>query len=414
MLYVPVLLNYLDVERYGIWVTIVSVTTWIGFFDIGIGMGLKNQLSKALAKGNIELAKEYISTTYIVFSIIFLSVLIIILAINPFLNWADFLNAPFEMEEELTILISIVLSSFCIRFILQTITQVAQSMQKVAISNMFNPISNLICLIIIYSLTKTTNHQSLIVFGSILSITPIFIYVIGSIIFFRQLSLDLSPSLKYLNFKHVKVLLNLGVQFFIVHIAILILTQSSLILISNLYGPQYVTEYNIAFKYFAIIYMIYSIIIKIFWPAFTEAWVKTDVEWIKKSINKLLYLWFFLCALGIFMYFISDLFYSIWIGKEIIISKKLSFFMLLYNLLLSFGGIFSTFLSAINKLRVQLISYIIGGILFYPLVIIFNHYTNIGFIGVLISMIISSIYYLIAPMQYYLVINNKANGIWNK
>lgn len=414
LLYVPVTLDYLGVEKYGIWVTIISITTWIGFFDVGLGMGLKNQLSKALAQNDIKLAKEYISTTYAIFVLIFFSLIILIQFISPQINWVKFLNVPKELEKEITLLIIIVLTVFCIRFILQIIVQIFQSLQKVALSNLFNPLSNLIGLIIIFILTKFTIKESLLVFGTIISIIPIIVYFTGSFIFYKSIPINISPNYKFVNFKHTRVLLSLGVQFFIIQISILVLTQSSLILISNLYGPEYVTEYNIAFKYFAIIYMIYSIIIKTFWPAFTEAWIKKEIYWIRKTIKYLIFLWIFLCFLGVFMYLISNNFYAFWIGKEIEISKKLSFFMLLYNLLLTFGGIFSVFLSSINKLRLQLYSYIIGAILFFPLVFIFNKYTSLESIGIIAAMIISSFFYLIAPIQYYFIINKKAKGIWNK
>ena len=52
MLYVPLFLECLDKTRYGIWVTIMSLVNWIGFFDIGIGQGLRNLLAKSLAEEN--------------------------------------------------------------------------------------------------------------------------------------------------------------------------------------------------------------------------------------------------------------------------------------------------------------------------------------------------------------------------
>ena len=49
MLYVPVILGYLGTGLYGIWATILNVISWVNYFDIGIGNGLRNKLSAALA-----------------------------------------------------------------------------------------------------------------------------------------------------------------------------------------------------------------------------------------------------------------------------------------------------------------------------------------------------------------------------
>lgn len=60
MLYVPLFLECLDKTRYGIWVTIMSLVNWIGFFDIGIGQGLRNLLAKSLAEENYIEAKKVV------------------------------------------------------------------------------------------------------------------------------------------------------------------------------------------------------------------------------------------------------------------------------------------------------------------------------------------------------------------
>ncbi|HEE9872888.1 TPA: polysaccharide biosynthesis protein, partial [Citrobacter braakii] len=44
----PIALNYLGIGYYGVWVVIFSVVSWIYNFDVGVGLGLKNKLNKAL------------------------------------------------------------------------------------------------------------------------------------------------------------------------------------------------------------------------------------------------------------------------------------------------------------------------------------------------------------------------------
>src|SRR5512135_2482246 len=61
---VPLTLHYLEKERYGIWLTLASLMGWFGFFDIGIGNGLRNKLSEALANNDTRQAKIYVSTSY--------------------------------------------------------------------------------------------------------------------------------------------------------------------------------------------------------------------------------------------------------------------------------------------------------------------------------------------------------------
>ena len=46
---VPISIDYLDVEQYGIWLTLSSVVAWLSFFDVGLGHGFRNRFTEAKA-----------------------------------------------------------------------------------------------------------------------------------------------------------------------------------------------------------------------------------------------------------------------------------------------------------------------------------------------------------------------------
>ena len=58
LLIVPVTINYLDNEVYGIWMTISSMLFWIGFFDIGLGNGMRNYLTEAISIGDYKRSRK--------------------------------------------------------------------------------------------------------------------------------------------------------------------------------------------------------------------------------------------------------------------------------------------------------------------------------------------------------------------
>src|SRR5665647_1530201 len=124
---VPLTIHYVNPTQYGIWLTLSSIIAWFSFFDIGFGNGLRNKFAEALAKGEEELARIYVSTTYAILCIIIGIVLILFLCINPFINWAKILNTTQEMAGELSILAGIVFIFFCLRFIFQLVTTVSVS-----------------------------------------------------------------------------------------------------------------------------------------------------------------------------------------------------------------------------------------------------------------------------------------------
>ena len=77
LIYTPMLLAFLGDEKYGLWATLLSIINWINYFDVGIGNGLRNLLSKEIASKDYDEAQKSVSTAYIVLSGISLVVLIL-------------------------------------------------------------------------------------------------------------------------------------------------------------------------------------------------------------------------------------------------------------------------------------------------------------------------------------------------
>lgn len=417
-LMIRVTLNYLDQTSYGIWLTVASFLTWFTFFEIGLGSGLQNKLAEALALKDYKLAKIYVSSTYAILTVIIFIVAVIFFIANFFIDWTIILNTDSDMLKELTSMTFIVFGFFFLTFVIKLISIVLTADQRSAIANSFGPIGNLIALICIYILTKTT-EGSLIYIAWVLSIAPVLVLIGASFYFYRGRYRKIAPSLKYIDLTSAKGLLNLGAKFFFIQISTLILFQSSNIIIAQFFGPSEVTPYNIAYKLFSVILMLFTIIISPFRSAFTEAWVIKDIIWIKKTITNLLYVWVGMFFLAIFLFLISDFFFDFWIGEEkmksMVISNKLKLSLLISFLLLTFGGIFNMFINGVGKVSVQMYAHVIGAILFLPISFFFIKYLHWGLESVVIATTISFFYYpIIAPYHYYKLIKNKANGIWDK
>ena len=173
---IRVTLNYLDQTSYGIWLTVASFLTWFTFFEIGLGSGLQNKLAEALALKDYKLAKIYVSSTYAILTVIIFIVAVIFFIANFFIDWTIILNTDSDMLKELTSMTFIVFGFFFLTFVIKLISIVLTADQRSAIANSFGPIGNLIALICIYILTKTT-EGSLIYIAWVLSIAPVLVLI---------------------------------------------------------------------------------------------------------------------------------------------------------------------------------------------------------------------------------------------
>ncbi|MBN1187517.1 MAG: LPS biosynthesis flippase [Bacteroidales bacterium] len=412
LILVPLTIDYVNPTRYGIWLTLSSIIGWFGFFDIGFGNGMRNKFAEAVANSEHELARIYVSTTYAILSIIIGTVLIIFLFINPFLNWSKILNTPVDMSGELSILALIVFTFFCIQFILQLITTILTANQEPAKASFFNLLGSIFSLSVIFILTKTTKGN-LIYLGTTLGLSPVLVLAASSLWYFNHEYKKYAPSIRYVKFSYARDLMTLGFKFFIIQVASIVIYQTSNIIIAQLFGPTQVTPFNIAYKYFGVITIGFGIVMIPFWSAFTEAWTKKDVIWIKNTIRKLIQLWGLVSIVTLLMLIIANLVYKLWVGKEIIVPLSISIVMAGYVILNAWCAIFSHFLNGVGKIKLQLFSGAFGAIVNIPLSIFLGK--HIGIHGVILSTtFLAAISAIWSPIQYVKLINNKATGIWNK
>lgn len=409
---VPLTIHYINPTQYGIWLTLSSIVGWLAFFDIGFGSGLRNRFAEAIAKGEHELARIYLSTTYAILSIIVVALLIIFFCVNPFLNWSKILNSPSGMAAELSTLALLIFVFFCLQFVLQLITTIITANQQPAKASFFNFLGSLLSLAVIFVLTKTTSGN-LIYLGLSLGAVPVVVLIASSIWFYSHEYKRYAPAYKYVKFSYARNLMSLGLKFFIIQIAAIIFYETSNLIIIQLFGPAEVTSYNIAYKYFSIIPMAMGIVMTPFWSAFTEAWVKKDTAWIESTMKKLRMLWFLITIAALLMLLFSDFVYVLWVGKKIIVPISVSATIAFYVVINAWNGIYSQFLNGVGKIKIQLYFALAGSLVNIPLAIFLGK--TLGIYGVVLSTaIISVMAAIISPIQYNKIINNRATGVWAK
>jgi O-antigen/teichoic acid export membrane protein len=105
--------------------------------------------------------------------------------------------------------------------------------------------------------------------------------------------------------------MSLGVQFFIINISVLIMLNTDNIVITQLLGPEKVTVFNVTYKLFTMISMVYIIIVTPLWSAYTDAYTKGDFEWIKSTLKVTKGVWLALSGLTLVVLFISPWFFKL-------------------------------------------------------------------------------------------------------
>jgi O-antigen/teichoic acid export membrane protein len=398
LLLVPLTLHYVSSETYGIWLAISSMVAWFSFFDIGINNGLKNRLAEALAREDIPLAKRYVSTTYALLILIFIPLMVILLVVAPMLDWYSILNLQQEAVSGLLASVCIVITYFCINFILSTVNVVMTADQRPADAAFRTLVQQVLTLAVIYILTLTTKG-SLVNFCLALCACPIIVVGVFNLTLFFGRYKRIAPSLRDVDFSTAPDLFKLGIQFFIIQIAGVIQYQMTNFLIIRYFGATEVTEYNIAYKYFNIPYMFWMTMLTPVWAAVTDAIAKNDYPWVKGAVKKYLLLFLVFLAGTLLMLVLSQPLYRLWVGDSVIVPFQVSLWVMVFNLAMMFGSIFVNVLNGAGILRVQAIACIISPFVFLGFCFLFIR-MGWGVKSILIASILANFNGLLfAPVQ---------------
>jgi len=414
LLVVPLTIGYVSSELYGIWLTLASIIHWVHYMDVGFTLGLKNKLAEALANKDYDRGKSLVSTTYFLMVVIFVPVCILLLYLVPHIDWARLLNVNPMYSSDIVETISVLVILISVQMIINVFSTVVAAYQKVALSSSFAVIGQAISLIVIIVLKQFCNPQ-LVYLAFAFTLMPILVTILFSFAYYRYKFAAVSPSLKWIRLKFVKDLWSLGAKFFIIQIQVIVLYQTTNILISNIEGPDAVTEYNIAYKLLNVIIMICTLILSPLWPAFTDAYTKNDFTWMNKIYNKISRFYIVLIFTVICIVLLSPYIIQVWIGNEVKVSYILTACIGLYTILHSWSQMQVLLINGIGAVKLQTYVTMIGLVLHIPLSLFLGRQIGWGSVGVVISMsVIAIIYSTFFTIQIRKILSQKAKGIWIK
>jgi O-antigen/teichoic acid export membrane protein len=389
---IPLTLGLLDEYKFGVWITLFNVLSWISIFDIGIGNGLRNKYTECIAQNNISDAKKYVSTAY--FLVTGISFILMGIFLIPWLliNWSFIFNVSNSLSLELFYLVGITFFATCVQFVLKLITILLVANHEPYISTLINLISNVIIYLTLLYFNKILNG-SLVQVGVIFVSIPLVVYSLFSFGLFKNRFKLTAPSIKFFDKRKVKSLFSLGIQFFIIQIAVIVIFSTDSMIITHVLTPKDVTSYNIVFRYFGIVTMAAGIIMTPFWSSYTDAASKNDYKWIKSVINKQIKAMIYVFIILLALILLSRWIIPIWLQKTISLSPILVIGMAGFVMISIWNNIFSFLLNGLSITKVQTYTSIIGILVNIPLSYFLAKVLGNG--GVIIGTVISLSFFAI-------------------
>lgn len=412
LIMVPITLDYLDTENYGVWMAMTSVLYSFSFFDIGLGNGMRNYMAEALSAGDKEMARSYFSTAMFILTGLAFLIAVVVIPLVHILDINTLLNIKSVGNRELIMIFSMAVFFTLIQFVAKNIGMAYIAMQQYVVNDFIIFIGNVLSVIAVFILTKTTESNLAYVVAAFTGI-PALAFCAAAVPLLHKHPY-LKPRFNSINTDVVRKVVGKGLGFFTIQItSCLVVFGGANVFISHYCGPEQVTIYNISFKLFNLLIIAYTIILSPLWNAYTDALVKNDYEWIGRAYRRSARMLMLSVMAGLVLLAVSDFFFIKWVGSTVTIPFEVSVCVLLYVCSFNFTNCSSYLLNGFNKIRIQIVSSILLTVIY--LVVITTVTGKYGVIGISLSM--AAVFIVEGCLYAYqarLLITKRAKGIWNK
>lgn len=396
----PIMIKYLGAEQFGIWATMLTLITWVMLFDLGIGNGLKNKVSESLAQDNPEQAASYISTAYGLIGFISFALFTLFLLACIWLPWQTIFNTQSISEDDLKNVVIILSFFIFFNFWISLVNQIYHGLQKSSVVVLGQFVSNTFALVFVFLLYQFAESSMLFM-----------VWAYGVAIVMANMALSffvfkshraLMPTRQGFDINKIRPLLSLGIKFFIIQLAVLVVFMTDKILITQLLGPEHVTTYEVLFKLFSVFTVIHGLILAPLWPAYSDAYQRGDLDWIRANIKQQIKIAMVLFIGAFILAILGPIIVKLWIGGKVFATYTLYYLFALFIAFSVWSNVFAYFVNATNQLGVQLYTSIIAAIINIPLSIFFVAKLDLDLEGIIMATIVSvSIFALLGPIQVF-------------
>jgi O-antigen/teichoic acid export membrane protein len=393
----PLAVRYLGAERYGVWATVTTTVVWINLLDLGIANTLTNHISAAYALDDRVSAASYLTNALFVTVGIAGSVGVVFAFVCPGINWIRLFNVHADVSAaELRHTVAAAVALMLLGLPCNLAGKVLAGYQELYRN------SCAICAGTVASVIGLAAGIMLRVSMPVLLLMSLgclplanVATLVSVVIWYKPWLL---PRLSLVRRSAVRELLNSGSPFFLIQIAAAVVFSSDNLIVSHYLGAAEVTPYRVTWRLVGLAALLQSLIFPALWPAYTEAHVKGDYNWIRRTFALTMK---GTIALNLFCVISLVLFgralIRIWAGPAAVPSLPLLMAMGIWAVVSGFMSVESCLLAALNRTRQQAVLSIIAAAMNIALSLLLVR--HLGSLGVIAGTIISYMVVLVVPQS---------------
>lgn len=284
LLLVPLTVPYLGTERYGIWMTLLSLAALLGITNLGMGNALITLIARTDATADEEEAGRYVSTALVLFGAIAISLGLVGAAVLPFVPWTSLFNVPAgALADEGGRAAVALLIVFLLTIPVGIVGQIRLGYQEGYVTAWLDATASMLGVVGVA--TGIALGAGLPWLVAAAAAAPLATGLVNWVLLVRRRPV-LRPLVRRADRRHARVLLRSGGLYFALQIAIVVGFSADNFVAAQVLGPAAVTQYavpsSLAFAGVALI----SVFALPLWPAYAEALARDDIAWVLRILRR--------------------------------------------------------------------------------------------------------------------------------
>jgi O-antigen/teichoic acid export membrane protein len=395
----PLLLRYVGAESFGVWVTLTSLMALSALGDLGIGNGLINAISTAHGTDDRDAARAYVSSAYLIAVALSCVLLIILAALDAIVPWPTLFNLSSPaVIAQVGPAVKVMIGCVVLNVLLGIVYKIRIGYQEIHINmlwEIFGIACGIVTLIVLLLLQATLPWLVFAEVGGPL------IAMIGNIACLFVVERPwLRPRLSCVRLAAMRKLFNLGILFFVLHLAGIAVFSSDNLLAISICGPEAAGLYAIGMKLFSPCRLLAGTFMGPLWPAYGEAIARGDIAWVRRTVvTSIIALEAVILPLALATLTFGNAVARLWFQQTISLGFGLLAGSALWVALEAMGGGLVAFLNGASVLRAQVPLSIAFAATAIAAKVIFAH--QIGVAGIIWGTIFA---FLITQLIPYVVI----------
>lgn len=402
----PLTVNYLGPERFGVWATMTTIMAWLNLADLGFGNSVTNALASALGKADDLQARRTVATGFWLLTLISLVLLPLGCMVWISLDWSTWLGISSDLaQSEAQPALAVVGTISLVAFPFSLVTRILDAHQEGARNSYWMMASNLASLAGLVA--GTSLHAGLPVLVAAVWGPQLFVTLCSAGWLFLWHKPHLRPRFALASRAEAAALWAIGGQFFIAQLNGILLFQTDNLIIAHFMDASAVTPYNVTWRLFTYASLVTTLFNSALWPAYADAYARKDGMWIRRTFRRSLWATLVLTTfLAGLLVVIGEWFIRHWAGPEAVPPFAVIAWMGVWSVISAAMGACASLANATGHLRGQMICGFFAALLNLALSVWLIQ--TAGLAGVIAATVIAYSVCVIVPIAW------ETRGILNK